>query len=149
MYRYASLLTKFHNPSLALDVIRIYLGVALGVRGVIFILDSAILTELVADPDRDWFMPAMVMHYVVLAHVAGGILLALGFLTRIAALVQIPVLVGAVFIVHLKEGLLIRGQSLELSALILFLLIVVFVFGPGKVSLDFLITQQAARQAER
>ena len=61
----------------------------------------------------------------------------MGLLTRLAALVQIPVLTGAVFVVHLREGLASPEQSLELAGLVLFLLLVVFAFGPGKLSLDY------------
>ena len=46
-------------------------------------------------------------------------------ITRIAALVQIPILAGAVFIVHRQDGLFALGQSLEFSALVLFLLCIV------------------------
>jgi putative oxidoreductase len=70
------------------------------------------------------------------AHLAGGALLALGLITRTAAIVQIPALIGAVFFVHLREGLFRTGQSLELSSLVLFLLCVFAVFGGGRLSLD-------------
>jgi uncharacterized membrane protein YphA (DoxX/SURF4 family) len=66
-------------------------------------------------------------------------LLALGLLTRLVALVQIPILAGAVFIVHRQDGLFALGQSLEFSALVLFLLCVVFVSGAGRLSLDHVI----------
>ena len=36
----------------------------------------------------------IISHYVVMAHLAGGLMLAAGLLTRLAALVQLPVLVG-------------------------------------------------------
>ncbi len=143
MSRYASFLTKHHNPSLALDLVRIYLGAALAVRGVLFVIDSSILLEFASTPERDWFLPAAIMHYIIPAHLVGGIMLAVGFLTRIAALVQIPVIAGAVFLVHLEEGLLASGQSLELSALVLVLLLVILFSGAGKLSLDYMISRQA------
>ena len=64
-------------------------------------------------------------------------MLALGLLTRLAAMIQIPILTGAVFVIHLREGLVSPEQSLELAALVLFLLLIVFAFGPGKWSLDY------------
>jgi hypothetical protein len=63
-------------------------------------------------------------------------MLAAGLLTRLAALIQIPILAGAVFLVHLEQGLLSANQSLEFSSLVFFLLVVVFVFGPGEWSAD-------------
>ena len=41
-------------------------------------------------------------------------MLTVGFLTRLAAAAQIPILAGAVFFVHRKDGLFAMGQSLEL-----------------------------------
>jgi len=46
----------------------------------------------------------------------GGAMLTIGFLTRLAAFVQIPILAGAVFIVHRQDGLFAMGQSLEFRA---------------------------------
>ena len=134
------------HPSLALDLIRIYLGTALAVRGVLLVADSSTLLAHLGETGRDWFVPTAVLHYVSLAHLGGGILLALGFLTRLAALIQVPVLAGAVFFVHLRDGLLAPGQSLELSALVLFLLLVVLVFGPGRISCDYLFARDLAAE---
>jgi uncharacterized membrane protein YphA (DoxX/SURF4 family) len=70
------------------------------------------------------------------AHLVGGALLVVGLYTRLAALVQLPVLAGAVLLVHWQNGLLSANQSLEFSALVLFLLVLVFLFGGGRWSLD-------------
>lgn len=53
-----------------------------------------------------------------------------------SALVQLPILIGAVFLVHWNEGLLSANQSFEFSALVLFLLVLVCAFGSGRWSLD-------------
>ena len=75
-------------------------------------------------------------------------MLALGLLARLAALVQIPVLLGAVFLIHIEEGLLAPGQSLELAALVLFLLVVFFLFGSGAYSMDaYAIAEEARAEA--
>jgi putative oxidoreductase len=85
---------------------------------------------------QPWIAHGVLLHYVILAHFVGGLLLTLGFLTRIAALVQVPILAGAVFFVHRQEGLLAPTQSLEFSALVLFLLLVFVVSGAGSFSID-------------
>jgi uncharacterized membrane protein YphA (DoxX/SURF4 family) len=54
----------------------------------------------------------------------------------LAALVQLPILAGAVVVVHWQDGLLSANQSLEFSALVLFLLVLVCTFGSGRWSLD-------------
>jgi putative oxidoreductase len=121
-----------------LDCIRIYLGLGLFVRGLILVFNvkSDLFVDLLSKTDQPWFMSAVALHYVALAHFVGGAMLALGFLTRIAAFVQLPILLGAVVFVHSSEGLLAVSQSLEFSALVLFLLCVFLVNGAGRFSLD-------------
>ncbi len=121
---------------LGYDLIRMYLGVALFVRGWLFVADSSRIMAFVEGQDLDWFLPMAAVHYVALAHLAGGLMLAVGLLTRLAALAQVPILFVATFFLHLQEGLLSTSQSLELSALVLFLLVVYSIFGAGPYSLD-------------
>ncbi len=141
------------NRDIAFDLVRIYLGIGLLVRGWLFIADSSALGGLTSATGTGAFLSSGIAQYVALAHLGGGLLMALGLLTRAAALVQIPVLVGAVFFVHLNEGLLATGQSLEFSTLVLFLLIVIFLHGSGRLSLDYVLFErervQAVREAQR
>lgn len=132
--------TESHRE-LWLDLIRLYLGLGLFVRGLILIFNvkTDLFVDLLAKTNQPWIMSAIVLHYVALAHFVGGAMLTLGFLTRIAAAVQIPVLAGAVVFIHGKEGLLANSQSLEFSALVLFLLGLIFVSGAGRFSLDHVI----------
>jgi uncharacterized membrane protein YphA (DoxX/SURF4 family) len=123
------------HREVGLDIVRIYLGIGLFVRGILFIAESQGVEALV-DLSTFSMASAALAHYVSFAHLVGGLMLAAGLLTRLAALIQIPVLVGAVFLVHLQEGLLSANQSLEFSALVLFLLVVTFVFGSGPWSAD-------------
>lgn len=123
------------HPEVVLDLVRIYLGIGLFVRGLLFIGETQGVEALV-DLSQFSLASAALVHYVTFAHLLGGLMLAAGLLTRLAALLQIPILMGAVFFVHLEEGLLATNQSLEFSALVLFLLILVFVFGPGRWSAD-------------
>lgn len=126
------------HRELWLDCIRIYLGLGLFVRGLVLVFDlpSEFFIDVMHRAGDSWLTSAAMIHYVTLAHFVGGGLLALGFLTRIAAAVQIPILVGAVIFIHKGEGLMNVGQSLEFSALVLFLLGVFFLNGSGKLSLD-------------
>ncbi len=119
---------------LGLDLIRIYLGVALLVRGILFVADQSAFVQWM---DRSgWFAPVALGHVVALVHLGGGIFLALGWFTRLAAAAQLPPLLGAVFLIHWQEGLMQPGQSLELAGLVLVLLLVFTIFGSGSLSLD-------------
>ena len=122
-----------------LDCVRIYLGVGLFVRGLLLITNHAtgFYEEVILRSGHSWLTHGALLHYVILAHFVGGLLLTIGFLTRLAALIQIPILIGAVFFVHRSEGLLASNQSLEFAGLVLFLLVVFLVSGAGKLSLDY------------
>ena len=124
-----------------LDLIRIYLGLGLLARGLLLITNTSTgyFIELIQRSSQSWLLTGAVLHYVMLAHFVGGAMLTAGFLTRVAAAVQIPILTGAVFLVHRQEGLMALGQSLEFSALVLFLLVVIFVSGAGRLSLDHVV----------
>lgn len=121
-----------------LDCVRIYLGLGLFARGLILITNTSpgYFVDLLQRSGQPWITSGILLHYVMVAHFVGGLLLTIGFLTRIAALVQIPILVGAVFFIHRQDGLFALGQSLEFSALVLFMLCVFLVAGAGKLSLD-------------
>lgn len=133
-----------------LDVVRIYLGLGLFARGLLLISNTSpgYFVDLLQRSGQSWLTSGILMHYVMLAHFVGGLLLTIGFLTRVAALVQVPILAGAVFVVHRNDGLFALGQSLEFSALVLFLLVVFTVTGAGKLSLDY-VTFGPGRRPER
>lgn len=134
-------IAKLMTPALGLDLLRIYLGIALFVRGAMFIARPDALMSYMRHTG-EWFMPLAVSHYVIAAHVAGGVLLTLGLCTRLAAALQAPVLLGAVLYVHWREGLLSAGQSLELSALVFAMLVVISACGAGDLSLDHVLAKR-------
>ena len=114
----------------ALGFVRAFIGLALFVRAALLIMDPGAITGLVGAQQFYWWYSL-----IIVAHGAGGLLLTAGLWTRFAALAQIPILAGAVF-VHRSAGLTTQGQSLELSVLVLFLLCVLLVYGPGSWSVD-------------
>lgn len=120
---------------LVLDMIRVYLGAGLFFRGLALLFTRGGLEQIVGTVAPDVSLSGIAF-YVTAAHLAGGALLLIGLYTRLAALVQLPILVGAVFLVHWQDGLLSADQSFEFSALVLFLLVLVGIFGGGRWSLD-------------
>jgi len=120
-----------------IDFIRIYLGIGLFIKAIYFIMNKDYLLQLVSDAGDLSIAPTLIAHYVIMAHLGGGVLLALGLLTRIAAAVQIPALIGAVFQIFLPNMLAVeQRQNLEFSALVLVLLILFAIFGSGRFSVD-------------
>lgn len=120
---------------LVLDALRVYLGTGLFFRGLALLMTEEGLQQLIGTTEPGLGLAGLTV-YVTAAHLVGGALLVVGLYTRFAALVQLPVLVGAVVVVHWQDGLLSANQSLEFSALVLFLLVLVCTFGSGRWSLD-------------
>lgn len=128
---------KTHGD-LALDLVRIYLGIGLIIKAVFFVTHTEYLLNLMAGAGSWWFSPAVLMHYIVLAHFCGGVCLLFGLFTRTAALVQLPILFSAIFYVHLPRivSSMEARQSLEFAGLVLLLLCVISVYGGGRWSMD-------------
>ena len=134
---------------IVIDLVRMYLGVGLFVKGIYFLMHQGELKKLLEGADNLAFGQGAVAHYVIPVHLVGGLLLAIGLLTRLAALAQIPILIGAIFYIWLPEVLVFeQRQNLEFSALVLFLLTLIFVYGAGRFSVDYLITRKESRQTQ-
>jgi putative oxidoreductase len=79
----------------------------------------------------------LLQHYVIFAHLIGGVMITVGMVTRIAVLFQLPILIGAVFFVNSKAGFFSADSSdFWLSLIILFLLLFFLVEGSGPWSID-------------
>lgn len=140
-----SRLTRFveRNSDLTFEFIRIYLGLGLFAKGVYF---AGHLGDVMTLLDHGTLhVPGVIIaHYVALAHLAGGLLVATGLITRWAALAQVPVLLGAIFFVHLRDGLFGASGNLEFAGLVLFLLVLTVVNGGGRLSADAWLARREA-----
>ena len=124
------------NRDLCFDLLRIYLGTGLFVKGILFLTDMSSLSDLLMQSGRFQPFTFLLSHYIPVAHIGGGFMMAIGLWTRTAILVNIPVLFGAVFFVYFEKGLFTQNQGLEFTALVFFLLIVLLIWGPGRWSVD-------------
>src|SRR5665647_2775816 len=112
-----------HHPKW-LDIIRITLGIFLCYKGIDFLRNMGTLMGLMpVKVEFDSFMFIVFGHYVVFAHIVGGILLTLGLFTRFACLIQIPVLLVAVILINIKGDMMRPYSELFLTIIVLFLLI--------------------------
>jgi uncharacterized membrane protein YphA (DoxX/SURF4 family) len=111
------------------------LGVALLIKGFEYLRHADALVGTMRSAGLPFASP-FVAEMAAVAHVAGGLMLAFGLLTRLGAIVQIPNVVVAVLFIHLKEGLFTPGQTLELALLVLMLLVMYAVGGAGRWSVD-------------
>ena len=69
-------------------------------------------------------------------HMLGGLMIAFGALTRLALLCQIPIVFGAALVVNPQRGFRIENTELWLSILVLGLLLLFMIKGPGRYSID-------------
>ena len=125
-----------HRPGF-LDIFRIALGIFLTYKGLWFITHMDEL-KMTAQGANVYFAGAVISHYVVFAHILGGPLIVAGLFTRIVSAMQLPILIGAVFMVNYPKGFLSLGNHMELEVSIIVLvgLLIFMIFGAGKYSLD-------------
>jgi putative oxidoreductase len=124
------------HPDLFMDAIRMYLGLGLIIKGLYIMNHQEQFTRFLEGNAMPMGL-LTVAHYVIPAHFAGGLMLLLGFGTRIAAVVQLPLLIGALLYIYLPSfSTLELRQDMEFSALVLFLLGLIAVHGPGRYSVD-------------
>jgi len=125
-----------HHPAVW-DAVRIALGIFLFLKGMAFMDNTADLRSIIEAQDTIIFPPSAIMalvYYVTFAHMVGGIMIALGILTRFSSIIQIPIVLGAVFV---NDSLLspINAQ-LWYSVVALVLLVIFIIIGSGRFSLD-------------
>ncbi len=135
-----------------MDVLRIYLGIALVIKGVYFIMN---LSELEGTLGNDLGQgQTMIAWSVVFAHVIGGASLALGFVTRLGAAANALILFGAVIVTLIGTSAASAGSLLgtninfQFTSLV-FVLLALFVWrGSGPFSLDHLLRIDEEKEPE-
>src|SRR3954468_16760618 len=83
--------------------------------------------------------PGFLQAAAAASELGGGVLLALGLLTRVAALLLAGVMVGALALHHLPKRdpfVSTSGPSYELPAVYLTVAVLFLIVGPGRFSLD-------------
>ncbi|MGH2665994.1 DoxX family protein [Flavobacterium sp.] len=121
-----------------IDILRIIVGIFLFTKGVSFITDTEYYTQLV-QPIKNIGGGMLFVHYIIAAHMVGGIMIVFGLLTRWAIMAQLPILLAAFLINFIGE---MHIGNLILS-LLLFVICVFFLFyGSGKNSADYYFKMQ-------
>ncbi|MFA6944791.1 MAG: DoxX family protein [Pedobacter sp.] len=122
-----------------LDAIRIVLGLLILSKGLAFISDTEAQKDWIIQNSTFGFsglMALALVHTVAFAHLVGGVLITMGLVTRFAVVIQIPILLGAVFFVNLTKGFSSLNSELWLSVMVLMLLILFWIVGSGPYSVD-------------
>ena len=125
--RWANAHTNFFT-----DALRILFGAFIMYKG-FFFLDQADYLENLFRNVSGKGAYFVLIHYVALSHLCGGFFIVLGLLTRWCALIQVPILLGAVLINFVGE----MNVSNLLQAFIGLLVCGFFIFyGSGRHSVD-------------
>lgn len=130
-----------HHPQW-MDLLRIALGLFLVWKGVEFADNMNRLVSLLSNLPFESFMMTILAHYVLFAHILGGVLLITGLLTRLACIIQIPILLAALFF-----NVFSQFSEITVSLLVLVLLIYFLVIGSGRWSLDWYINKEDERRS--
>jgi len=120
-----------HHPRW-MDIVRIALGGFLFYKAVDFLYNMSDLVNLMSSQSSfGSFTYVLAGHYVVFAHLLGGIFLIFGVLTRFACIIQIPVMLGALFFVRSNEDMLRPYSQMGITIVVLLLLIYFLIAGNG------------------
>ena len=123
-----------HHPKW-LVVLRVVLGLGLFFKGFGFIQNSVELTSFFSA--TSYFGKANWINTVIpWIHLLGGSMIIVGLFTRMWTLVQIPILLGAIFFVNAKTGAFAGETDVMFPIIILVLLVFFFIEGGGPISLD-------------
>ncbi|MBR9999125.1 MAG: DoxX family protein [Cyclobacteriaceae bacterium] len=123
-----------HHP-MWLDIIRIFLGIAIFIKGIFFIQNSDALLEIMQNSQiKGWAF--IVEHQVAFTYLVGGILIAMGLLTRVAIAFSLLVFFGSIFCYVTQTGFFSVYSDLAFSVIVFVLLIFYMILGPGKFSVD-------------
>ena len=125
--RWANAHTNFFTNAL-----RVLFGAFLFFKGVMFLEQTEYLYNIFKTVSgRGTYF--ILVHYVAIAHIGGGLFIMLGLITRLASLLQIPILVGAVTINFI--GVMHAGNLVQ-SVIAFFICIFFLFYGSGRHSID-------------
>jgi uncharacterized membrane protein YphA (DoxX/SURF4 family) len=137
-----------------MDALRIYLGIALIIKGIYFITNMAELENTLSTGIGETFGlgQTMIAWSVVFAHVIGGACLLLGFVTRVAAAANALILQGAIVISLVSapsaSNLLGSNTDFQFTFFVFFTLLLFIWRGAGPLSIDHLMRLDAEKEPE-
>lgn len=114
--------------------LRLVTGLLLLLKGIYFVSHSQHLEKLIMESSARSAVSFLVS-YIPFAHLFGGAFIMLGLLTRFSVILQIPILIGALYY-NVSPNAFGTGGELLLSIVVLVLLIYTLFYGSGPISMD-------------
>lgn len=124
--------TEHHYPR-AMDILRIALGLTLIYMGFTFAAHEDLIHNMILHSSIQ-YLTFMAAQYLIIAHIGGGLLIASGILTRFSSIINLPVLIAAVFFINIPHGFNFMNSELVFSIIVLALLALFSVYGAGEFS---------------
>lgn len=125
-----------HHPKW-LDFIRIALGIILIWKGIAFAFNLGAFTSLMEDAGLGTAVSiSLIAHLIIVLHVIGGLMISLGTHTRLFCLLNIPILLVAVFFVNLPEHIFRPYSEFWFSCIVAIGLICFLIEGDGVLSIE-------------
>ncbi|MEQ9442946.1 MAG: DoxX family membrane protein [Cyclobacteriaceae bacterium] len=115
------------------DLLRVFLGSFLVYKGIDFMTQTELIID-VLHPVGTFGWTMIIVHYIAMVHLFGGLLIVIGLLTRASIIFQLPILLSAVLLNFIGEMVAVNlAQALAALLLSVFFL----VYGSGKHSVDY------------
>ena len=126
-----------HHPKW-LDYLRMALGLTLIWKGLAFAFNLHAFTLLMDNAGLGTAVSlSLVAHMIIVLHMIGGLMIALGTHTRMFCLLNLPVLLVAVFYVNLPEQVFRPYSEFWFSCVVTLTLVCFFVEGDGVLSVEY------------
>ena len=132
-----------HHPQWV-DFFRIILGLVLIAKAVFYIGNSDLITSLIEN-NKMQFLSFMASQYIIGILLIGGLLIAVGLITRVIILFELPILIASIFLINLPESFSAINADLIYSIITLFLLLFFLFYGSGPFSVDKLLEKTKGR----
>lgn len=119
---------------------RAVLGIGLFAKGITFLRDKALIENLLSEtatPEKLSFLEFLIPYL----HLAGGFFILIGLYTRIAVLLQLPIIIGAVVLLFKSTSNFQQGEFV-FALTILIMLVIQLINGDGFYSWRNLINEE-------
>ncbi len=115
-----------------MDIVRIALGLFLCYKAIFFLNNMSALIGLMGNNNMGFksFNVVFLGQFIVIFHLMGGLLIAIGIHTRLAALIQIPILVVALILMN-NSNVFVTKWDTAITVITLLLLIFFAIIGNG------------------
>ena len=117
------------------------LGGALFIQGVDFVRKKVVLIQVISETgylDQFSFLEVAVPWI----HLLGGVFIAIGMYTRIVIFIQLPIVIGAIFVLLNTKNTSFQSPEMIFAIIILIMLLIYLKFGDGFYSWRNLINKE-------